>query len=387
MFQRLCRPSASGSFFLFGARGTGKSTLLSGLNFLKDSLYLDLLQPDIEEQYSLRPELLEENAAALRAGNWIAIDEVQKIPKLLDVVHRLIESKKIRFALSGSSSRKLKRGGANLLAGRAFVFSLFSLTAAELGDRFDLDGAMHWGTLPKIFELGSDQDRARFLRAYAHTYVKEEILVEQLVRNLDPFRLFLPIAAQMNGKILNYSNVAKDTGVDYKTVQQYFSILEDTYLGFFLRPYSRSVRKVQIQSPKFYFFDLGVKRSLENRLTVPLVPRNSEYGDSFESWFINECVRLNQYRETDFQFSFLRTKDDAEIDLIVERPDRTTALVEIKSSDVIDERGVKSLLHFAGDFPKAELYCVSRVKRAQKIGKAWVLNWKEGLRELGLMGS
>ncbi len=200
----------------------------------------------------------------------------------------------------------------------------------------------------------------------------------------DPFSLFLPIAAQMSGKIVNYSNIAKDAGVDYKTVQQYFSILEDTYLGFFLRPFSRSVRKVQIQSPKFYFFDPGVKRSLEGRLTVPLFPRNSEYGDAFESWFINECVRLNQYGETDFRFSFLRTKDDAEIDLIVERPDHSIALVEIKSGDVIDERSVKSLLHFAADFPKADLYCASRVKRAQKIGKAWVLSWKETLKELGL---
>lgn len=383
MFHRLCKPSKKNSFFLFGARGTGKSTLLKSLSFLKGSFYIDLLSAETESKYSIEPDLLFREASALKQKQWVVIDEVQKIPKLLDVVHSLIEEKGLYFALSGSSNRKLKRGGANLLAGRAFVFPLFPLTAQEMGDDFDLNQALRWGTLPKIFDYSQDLDRIRYLKTYVHTYIREEILVEQLVRNLDPFRLFLPIAAQMNGKLINYSNISKDTGVDYKTVQKYFEILEDTYIGFFLRPYDRSVRKVQIQSPKFYFFDLGVKKSLENRLQAPLTKSTSEYGDAFESWFINECYRLNNYLELDYKLSFLRTKDDAEIDLVIQRPDKTVSLVEIKSSEKIDERHIKNLVHFSNDFPKADLVCASQVSRSQKFGRVWVLPWKDALEKLG----
>ena len=268
--SRLCSLPEHNSFFLFGARGTGKTTLLKQLPFLKDAFYIDLLNNDTEEKYALNPQLLLEQVRAMKDGEWVIIDEIQKNPKLLGHVHILIEERKINFALTGSSSRKLKRGGADLLAGRAWSFSLFPLTARELGQDFDLQQALQWGTLPKVVFLSSSQDRSRFLRTYAQTYIKEEILVEQLVRNLDPFRLFLPIAAQMNTQIINYSNIAKDTGVDYKTIQNYYQILVETNLGFFLEPYSRSVRKVQRQSTKFYFFDTGVKRAIQRSLTIPL---------------------------------------------------------------------------------------------------------------------
>ena len=197
MVNRLVNLSENNSFFLFGARGTGKSTLLKSKDFLKNAFFIDLLQPDVEELYSLRPQLLHEQAQTMKAKSWIVIDEIQKVPKLLDTVHSLIENKKVYFALTGSSARKIKRGGGNLLAGRAFVFSIFPFTARELQAEFDLIKALEWGTLPKLTEFEKENDRARFLRTYAQVYLKEEILVEQLVRNLDPFRLFLPIAAQM----------------------------------------------------------------------------------------------------------------------------------------------------------------------------------------------
>jgi predicted AAA+ superfamily ATPase len=200
-----------------------------------------------------------------------------------------------------------------------------------------------------------------------------------MVRNLDPFRLFLSVAAQMNTQIINYSNISKDTGVDYKTIQNYYQILVDTNLGFFLEPYSKSVRKVQKQSPKFYFFDMGVKRAIQRKLNTPLEEQTSDYGVAFESWFVNECFRLNHYLELDYEFSFLRTKDDAEIDLLIDRPGKPTALVEIKSRTMIDERHVKTLLSFELDFPGASLFCVSRVDRAQKIGAVSVLPWSEAL--------
>ena len=253
--------SEKNSFFLFGARGTGKTTLLRELPFLKNALYIDLLDADQEEQYSLRPGLLTEQAEAMNDGEWIIIDEIQKAPKLLDHVHIILTKKDILFALTGSSGRKLKRGGANLLAGRAFSFSLFPFTAQELSDSFNIEEALKWGTLPKISSYDSDTDKSRFLRTYTQTYLKEEILIEQLIRNLTPFRLFLSIAAQMNTQIINFSNIARDTGVDHKTVQNYYQILVDTNLGFFLEAYNRSVRKVQKQSPKFYLFDMGVKRT------------------------------------------------------------------------------------------------------------------------------
>jgi len=383
MIQRLIRLPKSNSFFLFGPRGTGKSTVLKTSPFLKPALYIDLLQPESEAQYSLRPGLLTEQVADFTKGRWVVIDEIQKVPKLLNEVHRLIEDQRINFALSGSSSRKLKRGGANLLAGRAFVYALHPFTHRELGDAFKLDSVLAWGALPRLYEFNNDEDRARHLRAYVHTYLKEEIQVEQLVRKLDPFRLFLPIAAQMCGEIVNYSNISKDTGVDHKTVQTYFEILEDTYLGFFLRPFSRSVRQVQKQSPKFYLFDGGVKKALEDRLSIPLSRGTSEYGKAFESWFINECVRLNGYRELDYRFSYLRTKDDVEVDLIIERPDRSIALVEIKSGESIDERHIKSLRLFSKDFPAAQLICAAQVKRPQKIGAISVLPWRQAFQELG----
>ncbi len=381
--KRQLQLSEINSFFLFGARGTGKTTLLKELPFLNNALYIDLLDADQEEQYALRPGLLIEQAEAMNEGEWIIIDEIQKLPKLLDHVHIIVTKKDIRFALTGSSSRKLKRGGANLLAGRAFSFSLYPFTAQELGDSFDLQEALQWGTLPKIISYKSDRDKKRFLRTYTQIYLKEEILVEQLIRNLTPFRLFLSIAAQMNTQIINFSNIARDTGVDYKTVQNYYQILVDTNLGFFLDAYNRSVRKVQKQSPKFYLFDMGVKRSLQNLLNVPLMPRTTEFGDAFESWFVGECFRLNHYHELDFKFSYLRTKDDVEVDLIIERPGQSQILLEIKSSDRIDDRHVKNLVHFSKDFPEAELICASRVSHKQIINGIKVLPWKDSLAYIG----
>jgi predicted AAA+ superfamily ATPase len=380
--KRLCYLPEQNSFFLFGARGTGKTTLLRQSSFLSTALWIDLLDSETEESYALRPGLLQEQAEALPEGSWIVIDEVQKLPKLLDQVHLILGRRRIYFALTGSSSRKIKRGGADLLAGRSWTFHLFPFTTRELGSTFDLDQALAWGTLPQLNQLVTPTDRARYLRSYTHTYLKEEILVEQLVRNLDPFRLFLPLAAQMDTQMVNYSNIARDTGVDYKTIQNYYQILVETNLGIFLEPFGRSVRKVQYQSPKFYFFDTGVKRALQRRLTVPLQDRTSEYGEAFESWFLTECHRLNHYLELDYAFSYLRTKDDVEVDLVIDRPGQALVLVEIKSAAVVDERHIRNLVRFQDDFPDAELICAARVPQAQKMGRVLVLPWQEALDRL-----
>ncbi len=386
MIQRLISPLMTNSFFLFGARGTGKSTLLRNLFAGEQNiLWLDLLDPEQEDRYSRNPAELTQRLNALpRKDPWIVIDEIQKIPRLLDVVHGRIEQSDARFAMTGSSARKLKREGTNLLAGRAFVYNLFPFTHRELGDRFDLDSALAYGTLPGLTALESHEQKNAFLRAYALTYLKEEVWAEHLVRNLDPFRRFIEIAAQCNSEIVNFANIARDAGADIKTVQSYFEILEDTLIGFLVEPFHRSVRKRQRRAPKFYLFDPGIRRALDRTLTVELKPGTYAYGKAFEHFIVVECLRLSAYAQNDFRFSYLRTKDGAEIDLIIERPGAPTVLLEIKSSNRVDERDTRALERFAADIPGSQAVCLSRDPVRRRIGSVAVMSWQEGLREIGL---
>lgn len=384
MYDRILKPLQH-SFFLFGARGTGKTTFLK--NYFKNTqpLWLDLLDPKTEDRYARNPEtLLQEIEGLSGKSRWVVIDEVQKVPKLLDVAHLLIEKKRIKFALTGSSARKLKKGAANLLGGRAHVFNLFPLTALEWGKTFNLGEALRWGSLPAIAALKDEASKQESLRAYALTYLKEEIWNEHIIRKLDPFRRFLEIAAQMNGAIINYDNLAGDIGTDIKTAQAYYEILEDTLVGILLDPFHYSIRKRQRKNPKFYFFDTGVKSALERSLDQPLTPGSYAFGRAFEHFVILEAYRLTSYLRKDFSFSYLRTKDDAEIDLVIERPGMPTALVEIKSTDRIREKDTRSLERFHKDFRKADAFCLSRDPIAKKIGSVSVLPWEQGLKELGL---
>lgn len=384
MFTRVFNKPKSSSFFLFGARGTGKSTLLRQLFAEGESVWFDLLDPDLAARFERTPSALESELARLEprsAVRWVVIDEIQKVPPLLDVVHRLIEKKRFRFALTGSSARKLKRGGANLLAGRAIQNFLFPMTHLELGDAFDLDLTLRWGSLPTIFAL-EDSERADYLRTYVQTYLREEVAVEQLVRKLPPFRAFLECAAQGNGKIVNYSNIARDIGSDPVSVKNYYGILEDTLLGFFLEPWHGSIRKRQRQSPKFYFFDTGVASALRAELSVPVRPSSYAYGDLFEQFVIGEIFRLNHYHRKDWRLSYLRTKDDAEIDLVIERPGRAAALVEIKSTERSDLLELGAFSALASDVPKSKAYCLSRDARARVEGNITFLEWRAGIAEL-----
>ena len=385
MFSRLLQPTRRRSFFLFGARGTGKTTWMRDAFPPDASLYLDLLDPEVEDGYRRTPGRLESKVRALPDSvEWVLIDEVQRAPRLLDVVHRLIENTGKRFVLTGSSARKLRRGASNLLAGRAFVYSLYPLTAPELDDAFDLDGALRWGTLPGIFSLDLEEDRRAYLRAYALTYLKEEIVAEQIVRRLDPFRRFLEVAAQSNGAIVNYANIARDVGADPKTVLTYFSILEDTLVGFLLPAFHRSIRKQQRVNPKFYYFDPGVKRALDRTLDVPLNAGTHEYGKAFEHFIVTQIVHLSRYRSPDWRVSYLQTGAGVEIDLVIERPGLPTALVEIKSSDRVDERDVRHLARFIGDFPDPLALCISRDPTRMEIGGVLCVDWRAALGELGL---
>ena len=385
MFPRLLQTSRRNSFFLFGARGTGKTTWIRDAFDPDASLYVDLLDPEVEDRYRRSPGRLESQVRALPPSvEWILIDEVQRAPRLLDVTHRLIESTGKRFVLTGSSGRKLKRGASNLLAGRAFVYSLYPLTVAELQDAFDLDDALRWGTLPKIYSLDSAEEKRAYLRAYALTYLREEIVAEQIIRRLDPFREFLEVAAQSNGTIVNYANIARDVGADPKTVISYFSILEDTLVGSLLPAYHRSIRKQQSANPKFYYFDTGVKRSLERTLDVPLQPGTYEYGKAFEHFVITQILHLSRYRYPDWRLFYLRTGAGVEIDVVIERPGMPAALIEIKSSDRIDERDVRGLARFIGDFTSPLALCISRDPTRMRTDGVLCLHWREALEELGL---
>lgn len=381
MLQRLLKLNKNHSFFLFGARGTGKSTLINQ-DFLGEScLLIDLLDPLKEELYLRQPNQLEAEVRGLSdAVTHVVIDEVQKLPKLLDVVHRLIESTNKKFILTGSSARRLKHGGANLLAGRAFVYDLFPFSYFELKDKFDLHSALQYGLLPHLYDLNDDEERKLFLQSYAHTYLKEEVWAEQFVRKLDPFRKFLEVSAQSNGKIINMHNIANDVGVDDKTVKQYFSILEDTLLGFFLEPFKHSFRKRLSLKPKFYYFDPGVTRSLSQLLSVPLVPSTMGYGNAFEHFIILEFIKLNRYFNTDYRYSYLRTKDDSEIDLVVERPGKELLLVEIKSSENIREGDLSSFIAISSELVDAESICLSRDERPKQYKHVKVYPWVDGLR-------
>lgn len=339
----------------------------------------------MEDRYASRPHLLSEQIAARPdPAGWVVIDEVQKVPRLLDIVHSQIEATGTRFALTGSSARKLKRGAVNLLAGRAFVYNLFPFTTAELGASFDLDSALSFGSLPGLLELQTPEEKADFLRSYALTYLKEEVWGEHLVRNLDPFRAFIEIAAQCNGELINYSRIARDVGVDTKTVQSYFQILEDTLVAYTLEPFHRSVRKRQSQAPRFYLFDTGVCRALSRTLNVALNPGTYAYGRSFEHFVVTEALRRNDYLKKDFRFSHLRTKDGAEIDLVIERPGQSTVLVAIKSSTRVDTTDLRHLTAFRRDIPGAVAMCLAREPVPRVVDEVRVIPWEQGLNEIDL---
>jgi predicted AAA+ superfamily ATPase len=383
MYARQVKILKEHSFFLFGPRGTGKSTFLSGFFSSKEAYSIDLLKTANVAVLQARPDELER--LALGSGKrWIVIDEVQKVPALLDVVHRMIEQHGLFFALTGSSARKLKRGAANLLAGRAFTHRLFPLTVTELGSAFDLDVALQWGTLPKVVTLASDQSRSRFLQAYAETYLQEEIVAEQVVRSLPPFRRFLQVAAQSNAAIVNFKKVADDCQTSPSNVRNYYQILEDTLVGVFLEPFQQSIRKRQRESPKFYWFDTGVVRALRLSLDATMERATYEYGKLFETFIVNQVRSALDYHGKQYQLSYLLTKDGAEVDLIVERAGEPTLLLEIKSGPTVRDAELVNLRAFHADIKKSQAICLYTGSERLLSQGIPVLPWIEGLKELGL---
>jgi len=331
---------------------TGKTFLLRNL---PADLYFDLLDPELELQLKQSPHLFWEQLCALKAKALVVVDEVQRVPALLDYAQKGIEEKQLIFILSGSSARKLKRGGANLLGGRAKDLKLHPLTAGEIGARFDIHKACQFGTLPKVTQLlaAHDDDEARsLLRSYATAYVKEEIQAEALTRNIGAFQRFLQVAVQGNAQVLEFANISRECSVPSSTVKEYYSILEDTLLGGFLWPWDRSERKKA--RPKFYFFDCGVIRAIQNRLNDPPTP--GELGFLFETWFVREIRRLRDYGNKDHEFSFWR-EGNHEIDLLITGGHGPILAIECKTGrDAVSPQTLRS---FRARFPGVPLVVAS----------------------------
>lgn len=384
MIRRSCNLSKSNSFFLFGPRGVGKTTLIREQFPPENAVYVDLLDIELMDQLLLDPGRFKQLIDSPENYHKpVFVDEVQKFPKLLDIVHSQIQSRKRQFILTGSSSRRLKQQSSNLLAGRAWVYHLYPLSALELGEAFELKKALEVGGLPEAYTQTIREEAFEYLRAYVATYLQKEIQQEQWVRKLDPFRRFLSIAAQMNGKIVNKSKIAKDAGVDDTTVANYFEILEDTLLGFYLPAFHKSVRKSQTLTPKFYFIDTGIKRALDRTLTVELLPQTFAWGDAFEHWVILEIIKNASYARLDWSFSFIRTKDEVEIDLVVERPGAPALFLEIKSKSLVDESDAKALETLGRDTDsKAEKWLLSNDSLERTFGTTRALHWQKGLLEL-----
>ena len=354
------------SAICLGARGMGKTKLSQQwLTSQSSQLAYDLLQPQEFQRLLARPEQLENDVETklktLGRAEVLSvfIDEVQKVPALLDICHLLIEKYKgrVRFLLTGSSARKLKSRSANLLASRAYSVRLHPFTYTELAPQnFNLMDALKFGTVPAI--VGAE-NKLLALRAYVDTYLKEEIQQEALVRKLDKLFSFIEIAAQLNGEVVNLRKMARQLAVSDKTVSDYFQILIDTLLVIKLPGWDRSVRKQVIKSPKFYFFDCGVLNTAARELNLELHPGSPRFGRLFEQFVILELYRANDYNMLDYSLSFYGN-GNVEVDVILSRAKTEPPIaIEIKSNSQVAKEDLAGLAFFASEYPEAKLYCVS----------------------------
>jgi predicted AAA+ superfamily ATPase len=358
----------------------GKSTFVKHALTGKEYLEIDLLKSEVLFKYKKNPNQLRLEVDLLvkkQPKVIVFIDEIQKAPELLDEVHYLIEKykTKISFIMTGSSARKLKRSSANMLAGRAWEFQLYPFTHIELGNRFNLNNTLLKGSLPPIIE-DNVQEAFLTLRAYTNTYLKEEILDEALVRNISAFSRFLELAADQSGKIVNYSTISRDIGVNSKTIQGYYQILEDTLVANKLEPYLKSARKRLIRHPKYYLFDLGCMNSLLGRTIPEAIKSPTVYGLLFEHFIILELYRYLRYSNRHFHMYYWRSSHGAEVDLVLEIGNDLWA-IEIKSSSVVKSMNLKGLKSFLQDYPKAKPICVSKADQPYRLGNVTVLPWPD----------
>lgn len=303
------------SFFLLGPRGTGKSTWLK--EQFKPDLTIDFLRSEVFLELSADPSLIRPKLAALKPKSRVVIDEVQKVPKILDEVHHHIFSSNnsIQFALTGSSARKLKKSNANLLAGRAVNRRMFSLNSFELGSDFDIEEQMAFGSLPQAINLQKTSEKIDYLLSYVENYLREEIQAEAAVRNLSSYHRFLKHAALMNAQVINLNNISREAAVSRSTLDGYFNIIDDTLLGDFLEPIHLKAKVKEVSNPKFYFFDPGVVRALRNELNEKIL--ETEKGYLLENLVFNEMKSYSSYHQRQLEFYYWGTPSKNEVDFIV----------------------------------------------------------------------
>ena len=368
------------SFFLFGPRATGKSSLISE-QFKNKSLVINLLKTDEYLRLSARPQDLEamilahENLEKTNKNHIVIIDEVQKIPMLLNEVHRLIEEKKIHFLLTGSSARTLRQKHVNLLAGRAWESHMFPLTYFELNNinKFNLYKYLQHGGLPSVY---TSQEPLEELRAYVNTYLKEEIQAESLVRKIHAFTKFLQTAALTSGQILNFTQLASDVSLPMTSIREYYYLLEDTFIGFMLHPYSKTKKRKAISTAKFYFFDIGVRNYLSK---IKDLPEQTElFGDAFEHFIAMELRAYIDYKRLDTELTFWRAKHGQEVDFIL----GDEIAIEVKSAKNIKDKHFKGLKTFSEENICSRHILISHDPIALKYEKLEAMHWQDFLNLL-----
>lgn len=343
--------------FLFGARQTGKSTLLK--ERFKGAIYYDLLNPSVRRAFKLNPNSLWEALQDKPAGTLVIVDEIQKVPELLDVVHSLMVEKGLFFILSGSSSRKLKRSGANTLGGRAIPETLYPLVWPEVTD-FQIDRAVQNGMIPRHYMV---EDATKRLSGYVKVYLDEEIREEGEVRELDAFERFMEVAAICDGEMLNYSNIASDCGVSAKTVKSYFQILYDTLIGYEIPAFRKEIKRKVVQAARFYYFDVGLANYLMGRHN--LKRGTDDYGHAFEHYVIQEIIAYKGYNDKRDNISYWHTYDKKEVDIVI--GDAKVA-IEIKSTEHVETKHKKGLKAFCEEYPECRLLLVSLDPITRKSG-------------------
>ncbi len=351
MYPRIIKPLQLKSFFLFGPRGTGKSTWLR--NHFPEAVFFDLLNDLVFQDFLRNPSELKDRVPR-NSSCTVVIDEIQKVPALLDEVHRLLESEKrpIQFIMTGSSARKIKKTGANLLAGRARQLKMHPLTCVELGCDFKLEHSLKYGQLPTVY---TDSDPKDFLKSYVGTYLSHEVQQESLIRNLSRFAHFLEIAAFSQASPLNVSNVAKECGIDPKTAQDYFELIEDLLIAERIPVFRHRAKRKVTTHPKFYFFDVGVYRTLRKK--GPLDPEEEIQGAAIETLFYQElraCISNNGH---DFSLSYWRVQSGEEVDFVLYGESGFFAF-EIKRSSLYRDADVKGLMAFKRDYPKCNAFLI-----------------------------
>ena len=347
MFLRQAKLPIEQSFFLLGPRGTGKSTLLR--HAFPEALYLDLLDTALYTELLTHPDRLEARALPIDPPR-IVIDEIQRLPSLLDEVHRLIEKRRWRFTLTGSSARKLRRAGVNLLAGRARTMTMHPLTAVELGDRFDLAHSLRYGQLPSVYV---EQDPQHYLASYAGTYLREEVQAEALTRNLDVFSRFLVMATFSQASVLSVASIAKDLGISRKTVEGYFDLLDDLLLSIRLPVFTRRAKRPMTAHRKFFFFDAGIYRTLRPR--GPLDSVEEIDGAVVETLVLQELRATNDNLGLGYELFYWHTRDHKEVDFVL-YGERGLVAVEVKRSARFRAADLAALRLFHADYPMARCY-------------------------------